>query len=150
MPYGRLKTVGTVPLPLIVIYQLMWRFDLSAREQKGLQIAATVNLWKASGAWQVPSQSSRGRYTVNHNGTCQHCTCPNHESRGVKCKQLWAVGYTMRREVSFGSVTETAEQGNTTGDTATETVTKTVKVTYKQNWPATSHPCGKHGEGLHD
>jgi len=108
---------------------------MDAREQKGLQIAATVKLWKASGVWKVPSQSGGSYYVVNHNGTCQHCTCPDHASRGVKCKHLWAVEYTMQREFTVTTETETKENGETvTTRTETEVVTK--KVTYKQNWPA--------------
>jgi hypothetical protein len=34
------------------------------RQHKGLEIAATANIAKKGGAWLVPSQSGKGRYTV--------------------------------------------------------------------------------------
>ena len=34
------------------------------RQQKGLEIAATAKIAKKGGAWLVPSQSGKGRYTV--------------------------------------------------------------------------------------
>jgi transposase len=51
----------------------------------------------------------------------QTCTCPDYETRGVKCKHLFAVEYTIRRET------------NAKGETTT---TETLRVTYSQDWPA--------------
>lgn len=52
------------------------------------------------------------------------CTCPDHEN-GHKCKHLYAVEFTVKREFgSDGTITET------------KTMTFTEKKTYKQNWPA--------------
>ena len=34
------------------------------RQQRGLEIAATANIVRKGGAWLVPSQSGKGRYTV--------------------------------------------------------------------------------------
>ena len=69
----------------------------------------------------MPSQSGDDSYTVNLDGDTPHCTCPDHTMRQVKCKHIYAVEYTLRRE---------------TKPDGTTTVTKTVRVTYRQNWPA--------------
>jgi predicted nucleic acid-binding Zn finger protein len=96
-----------------------------AREQRGLEIAAKAQLTRKGSVWIVPSQSGKGRYTV-----CDpeaHCTCPDHESRGVKCKHIFAVEYVAFRERNRdGSVTVTERM----------TVQQTIKRTYPQNWTA--------------
>src|SRR4051794_16533811 len=96
---------------------------MDAREQRGLVIAALCKLNRTPGGWLVPSQSGNERvYTVDVKA--QSCSCPDHES-GNKCKHLFAVEFTMKREVGTdGTVTDT------------RSVTLTEKVTYKQNWPA--------------
>ena len=91
------------------------------REQRGMQIAATQRLRRKGDVWAVPSQSGDDSYTVNLDGDTPHCTCPDHTMRQVKCKHIYAVEYTLRRE---------------TKPDGTTTVTKTVRVTYRQNWPA--------------
>jgi hypothetical protein len=57
-----------------------------ARQQRGLEIAATSNLVRKGSDWLVPSQSGKGRYTVSSPAAEPHCTCPDHETRGIKCK----------------------------------------------------------------
>src|ERR1051325_9934831 len=37
---------------------------LEARQERGFEIAATAKIAKKGGAWLVPSQSGKGRYTV--------------------------------------------------------------------------------------
>src|SRR5688572_20767046 len=97
------------------------------RQQRGLEIAATFNLVQKGGAWIVPSQSGKGRYTVCPDPETPHCTCPDHETRGVKCKHIFAVEYAVSRERNRdGSVTVTERM----------TVQHTVKRTYPQNWTA--------------
>lgn len=93
------------------------------REQRGLAIAATSNLTHKGGVWLVPSQSSNKRYTVCPDPENPHCTCPDHETRGVKCKHIFAVEFVVKREQ------------NPDG-TITETRSITVRKTYPQNWPA--------------
>ena len=107
---------------------------MDAREQRGLVIAATTKVQDADGTWTVPSQSGHGQYTVKpvYNGF--RCNCPDFETRGVKCKHIHAVEYTMQRE----SITQ-VETNVTTGETTvtqTEKVVETVKVTYGQDWKA--------------
>ena len=73
----------------------------------------------------VPSQAKDGeRYTVIPG---LRCSCPDHETRQVKCKHLWAVEYVMERE--------TDENGMVT-ETEAVRVTKVTRKTYPQNWTA--------------
>jgi transposase len=97
---------------------------MDAREQRGLVIAACCKLNKQDGEWLVPSQScSEKIYRVNP--AKQTCTCPDHQDAGHKCKHLFAVEITIKREIGAdGMVMET------------KTVTFTEKKTYPQNWPA--------------
>src|SRR5205085_9268474 len=55
------------------------------------------------------------------------CSCPDFETRGVKCKHIFAATYVMTREQNADGST-----------TVTETVTLTAatRKTYTQNWPA--------------
>lgn len=95
---------------------------MNAREERGLIIAALCKLNQTPNGWLVPSQSGEGIYTVDP--AKQTCTCPDHEN-GHKCKHLYAVEITMKREVAAdGTVTET------------RSITFTEKKTYKQDWPA--------------
>src|SRR5207249_2372327 len=90
------------------------------REQRGLQIAAIKKLTNKGSVWLVPSQTdSDVRYTVDPDG--QWCTCFDHEVRQVKCKHIWAVEFTIKREV--------APDGTTT-------LTQSMRVTYRQDWSA--------------
>ena len=44
----------------------------------------------------VPSQSRNGKYIVSKHGQEWHCECPDHVFRGVKCKHIWAVEFSLR------------------------------------------------------
>jgi transposase len=102
--------------------------ELFEREQRGLRIAATCKLTKKGSVWLVPSQSGHGRYTVSPDPEAPHCTCPDHETRGLKCKHLFAVEFAIKRKDH--------RDGSTTV-TQTVTVTETIKKpTYPQDWPA--------------
>jgi len=49
------------------------------------------------------------------------CSCPDFEKRGLRCKHIWAVEFTVRRESQpDGTVSET----------------RSVRVTYRQDWAA--------------
>jgi predicted nucleic acid-binding Zn finger protein len=104
------------------------QLELYEREQRGMRIAATCKLTKQGQIWLVPSQSGHGRYTVSPDPEAPHCTCPDHETRGLKCKHLFAVEFAMKREQhDDGSMTVTQ----------TVTVIETInKPTYPQDWPA--------------
>ncbi len=91
-----------------------------ARQQRGLMIAATARIQEKDGAWVVPSQSQRGRYTValDEGG---RCTCPDFAERQLPCKHIFAVEFVLKRETTpDGTVIET----------------RAARVTYAQNWPA--------------
>lgn len=97
---------------------------MEPREQRGLVIAALAKITPKNGLWVVPSQTHPDkRYLVNP--FQRTCTCPDHAD-GHKCKHIFAVEFTIKREMNAdGSITETA--------------TLTVggeKKTYSQNWSA--------------
>jgi hypothetical protein len=100
----------------------------NGREQRGLEIAAKAKLQRSGDRWFVPSQSGNkgdySHYTVTPDVSNPHCNCPDHETRNVKCKHIFAVEFTIQREY--------------TTDGQNETFTETVKVrkTYKQEWTA--------------
>ncbi len=103
-----------------------------ARKQRGLEIAALAIIKKdSSGAYFVPSQFSpaQTQYRVEMGGQPK-CDCPDHETRGCRCKHIYAVEFFLKREESRerdGTVTVV--------ESATVTIKKTRK-TYPQNWPA--------------
>jgi transposase len=96
---------------------------MDAREQRGLIIAAMVKLNRTKDGWLVPSQTCAKVYTVDP--VAGKCTCPDHQEWGHKCKHLYAVEITIKREISEdGTVTET------------KSITFTEKRKYSQNWEA--------------
>jgi len=105
--------------------------SVKAREERGLVIAAKCKLTKKGQVWLVPSQSSNAKYTVCPDKAAPHCSCPDHETTGGKCKHIFAVEFVIQRELfPDGTVTETK--------TVTVTVSETTirKPTYAQDWPA--------------
>jgi transposase len=93
---------------------------MEAREQRGLEIAATKKLRRKGDLWLVPSQTGGSTYIVDPTEATPTCSCPDYETRLDKCKHVYAVEYTVRRETS-------TERG---------TVTESLKVTYRQEWAA--------------
>jgi Transposase DDE domain len=105
---------------------------MDGRQQRGMEIAARATVVRRGAEWSVPSQSGAGKYTVtglpvSRAGDAPRCTCPDYETRAVKCKHLFAVEYVIERERHADGSTTVTE---------TMRVTKTVKRTYPQNWPA--------------
>jgi len=96
---------------------------MDARQQRGLEIAATCKINQKNGTWLVPSQSGHGKYAVFPDAEKPTCTCPDHETRGGKCKHIFAVEYVIKREEN--------PDGSTT---VTETVSVTKRTTYPQDW----------------
>lgn len=94
--------------------------DLTARQQKGLQIAASARIKKAGAVWIVPSQTHSGSYVVSCEGAQATCSCPDHETRTIKCKHIFAV------EISRTQVDANGQP----------TAVQTLRVTYTQDWPA--------------
>jgi hypothetical protein len=81
---------------------------IDARGHKGLVIAAKSKLTKEDDStWLVPSQAGKGEYQVDlKSGTC---TCPDFESRQLKCKHIIAVEITKEREQNTGAESRLAE-----------------------------------------
>src|ERR1700676_2349715 len=99
---------------------------MDLREQRGLELAATRKIRNKGGIWFVPSQTNVGTiYQVNISQEAT-CTCPDYETRGIRCKHMYAANFVMMRE-------ENAD-GSTTV-TKSLTITETKK-TYPQNWSA--------------
>lgn len=96
---------------------------MDPREQRGLIIAAVCKLNRTAEGWLVPSQSTTERiYHVNVEQ--QTCTCPDHTESGFKCKHIFAVEFTIKRECrADGSMIET------------KLITFTEKKTCRQDWP---------------
>ncbi len=97
---------------------------VDAREEKGKQISKDKRLKHIEGAmWFVPSQTQNaGGYLVNV--LAASCTCPDHETRRVRCKHMIAV-----------EVTQTVQTAADGQQVVTESVTVTRK-TYPQQWSA--------------
>ncbi|MGH9280664.1 MAG: transposase [Acidimicrobiales bacterium] len=92
----------------------------TTREIRAITIAATTLLRPGKDGWAVPSQSGGRSYKVDP--VSRFCTCPDHETRGVACKHILAVEFTIRREGRNGGVYTMTEEK--------------VKVTYTQQWSA--------------
>ncbi|MDX6696209.1 MAG: hypothetical protein QOF02_3812 [Blastocatellia bacterium] len=100
---------------------------MEIREEKGRDIAQRFNITRQGNLYLVPSQSGSGKYKVD--AEAQRCSCPDFEIRQAKCKHIYAVETTIRREKKT-----VIENGKVT-ITETETV-KIKRKTYKQEWPA--------------
>jgi transposase len=94
---------------------------MDTREQRGIALAKAKGLKQKGALWVVPSQSGAGTYVVEPNGQLPNCTCPDFETRRIKCKHLYAVEYVVRHSVN--------EKGDATFE-------QTMRVTYRQNWAA--------------
>lgn len=97
---------------------------MDARQERGRELARDRRIKRVEGeTWFVPSQTKNGGgYVVNM--SARTCSCPDHETRMVKCKHMFAVEFTQTVEVE--------QDGSTT---VTETV-KVTRKTYAQDWPA--------------
>ena len=94
-----------------------------AREERGRQLALSSKIKRCGSRWSVPSQTGGSvGYLVDL--VEETCTCPDYETRRVRCKHYHAVLFTIAWEQSVdpdGTVTETV---------------KVTRKTYPQNWPA--------------
>ena len=100
---------------------------MDLREQRGMELAATRTIQQKAGIWIVPSQAGKGTYRVHLMPKIASCTCPDHETRGVDCKHIFAARFVLRRERNA--------DGSTTV-TKSVTLTATERTTYPQNWSA--------------
>lgn len=101
---------------------------VDARQERGLVIANDKRIQRmGDGRWMVPSATSGGIYAVDPaKGVC---SCPDYETRGVKCKHVFAVEYVVRE-----TVVETTTAPS--GATVTKETVREVRVKYTQNWTA--------------
>jgi hypothetical protein len=100
---------------------------MSPREERGLVIAATSRIRQKGNVWLVPSQSnSSNKYAVSLHPEHPHCSCPDHELNGCRCKHIYAAEYVYQRELfEDGTVVEK------------ESLTlHSVRKTYSQDWSA--------------
>lgn len=114
------------------------------RKQRGQEIAKQGQLFCTGPWWIVPSQTGEARYKVEMTDGAPRCDCPDFTLRGMKCKHIFAVEFTVSREVS--QTAEIDSEGNTTLTMAV-TETKTARVTYKQDW--TTYNRAQTHEGEH-
>src|SRR5271168_1777627 len=95
---------------------------MDARREQGAEIASIARITKKGGVWLVPSRTRTGRkYTVCPDKNNPHCTCPDHETNGGKCKHMWAVEFYRTHVKNVPP---------------REPVAPTPKKTYPQNWSA--------------
>jgi len=101
---------------------------IEVRKQRGLEIAALARIDKMGDFYMVPSQHTlrHTKYRVRYSNEAPTCTCPDFETRGCRCKHIYAVEFYVRRENNPDGSTTVTEQ---------VTVTKTRK-TYPQDWSA--------------
>jgi transposase len=93
---------------------------MDPRHEKAIMIAATSQIGRKGDLWLVPSQSHTGTYVVDlDTAEKPTCSCPDHETRGCRCKHIIAVEI-LRSEGPFPA----------------EPKTTRVRVTYGQNWAA--------------
>ncbi|MBA4068207.1 MAG: transposase [Isosphaera sp.] len=102
---------------------------MDVRAERGKHIAETGKLKRMGREWFVPSSSGDGRYIVRPDPDLPTCTCPDFELRGMKCKHIFAVEYTVERE-------RHADGTTTVTETLTVSATVQKKTTYPQQWRA--------------
>ena len=77
---------------------------MDQRQLRALSIANNSQIIQDAGKWTVPSQSGPGHYSVGLNGTSR-CSCPDFDTRGVKCKHIRAVEIMIERGARNGHET---------------------------------------------
>ena len=103
---------------------------MTNREQRGIQIAAVARIERKGKVYYVPSVTSPRptKYEVAVLSSGTTCNCPDFETRGLKCKHIYAVECVIQRESS-------TDAAGVTTVTESVRITKTRK-TYPQDWPA--------------
>ena len=98
---------------------------VDARKEQGAEIASIARIVRKGGIWIVPSRTKPARkYTVCPGKTNPHCTCPDHELNGGRCKHIWAVDFYRKHRKHIPTPTR-APMVSTAG-----------KKTYPQKWKA--------------
>lgn len=73
------------------------RCIMEIRQIKGQEIANTRRVKQESHYWTVSSQSGKGLYKVDLKQN--RCTCPDNDIKRNRCKHLFAVEYTIDRQM---------------------------------------------------
>ena len=95
---------------------------LQKRKAKGYEIAKTNKVVQKNGKWLVPSQTNPNKtYEVVLRLDNATCTCEDYKERGIRCKHIFSVEFTITKQMS--------KDGSTT-------ITTTKRITYPQNWKA--------------
>lgn len=94
---------------------------VNPRAQRGLTLATTRTITRSEKGWIVPSQSGKGSYIVSL--SLLHCTCPDYETRRLKCKHIFAVEHVVCNRA------HEVKQAKTP-------IPKPKRPTYPQDWPA--------------
>jgi len=97
--------------------------QMQKRMVRGAIIAQKCKIKKIGDMWRVPSQTRHLYYIVRFGGFADKpsCTCPDFESHQEKCKHIFAVEFSIKKEIDI--------DGNTT-------ITKSIRVSYPQKWSA--------------
>lgn len=95
--------------------------QIQIRRQKGQEIAKRGNVRLQGNTWIVPSQSCSKTYEVILGIGNSRCTCPDYIERGMKCKHIFSVEFTITKQRNIDGTT---------------TITETKRITYSQNWSA--------------
>jgi hypothetical protein len=101
---------------------------MDARQERGRLLANDKRIKSLGSKWLVPSQTAPASAYVVDVETGK-CTCPDHETRAVRCKHLYAVEFVQRE-----TVVETVKSED--GATAVRETTREVRLTYSQPWAA--------------
>jgi transposase-like protein len=75
------------------------KMSQNLREQRGLEIVSKKESQVARidpSTYSVLSQSGNGEYAVCLSEQEWRCECPDHRFRGVKCKHIWAVEFSLK------------------------------------------------------
>src|SRR5215212_7997567 len=109
---------------------------MEPRQQKGLEIAATLLIQKKGNGWTVPSQTTLiKKYSVARSEDGFTCTCPDFELRKQDCKHIFGVQFFVKRETTVTPDGET-----------TVTETRAVRLTYTQDWSSYNRAQCSEGE----
>ena len=99
------RVVGKGLYGAVLPYYYEWYGGMAedGRELRGKAITESSNQIRRidEQTYRVSSQSGNGAYDVRHTEQGWKCSCPDYIYRGVKCKHIWAVEFslTLRKEV---------------------------------------------------
>jgi transposase len=98
---------------------------MNAGEQRGIEIAALLQVKRKGKVWIVPSQSGGKDYKVEISPEFSSCTGLDFQSHKSECKHIYAAGFVQKREQGVRLVR----------DQQITEIAKRARTTYSQNWP---------------